>query len=87
MSNPGSPWENGLAESFFKTLKTNEVYLNDYQNIYQAKENLFKFIDEIYNQERLHSSLGYLPPSEFEAGWQKQNINKNDQAVPLTVLE
>lgn len=84
MSNLGSPWENGIAESFFKTLKTNEVYLKDYQNIYQAKENLFKFIDQIYNQERLHSSLGYLPPSEFEANWQKQNINKNDQAARLS---
>lgn len=87
MSNPGSPWQNGIAESFFKTLKTNEVYLNDYQNIYEAKQNLFKFIDEIYNQERLHSSLGYLPPSEFEEKWQKQNINNYDQATLATVLE
>jgi len=71
MSNPGSPWQNGVAESFFKTLKTNEVYLNDYQNIYEAKQNLFKFINQIYNQERLHSSLGYLPPNEFEQNWQK----------------
>ena len=66
MSNPGSPWENGIAESFFKTLKSNEVYLNDYQNIWEAKQNLFKFIDDVYNTNRLHSSLGYLPPCEFE---------------------
>ncbi len=69
MSNLGSPWENGFVESFFKTLKSNEVYLNDYQNIYEAKQNLFKFIGDIYNQERLHSSLGYLPPSEFEQNY------------------
>ncbi len=66
MSRTGSPWENGIAESFFKTLKTNEVYLNDYQNIWEAKNNLFKFIDQVYNSRRLHSSLGYLPPDEFE---------------------
>ena len=66
MSNPGSPWENGVAESFFKTLKTNEVYLHNYQNIWEAKDNLFKFINDVYNTKRLHSSLGYLPPSEFE---------------------
>ena len=87
MSNPGSPWQNGFAESFFKTLKTNEVYLNNYQNIYEAKANLFKFIDQIYNRERLHSSLGYLPPNEFEENWQKQNINNYDQAVFATVSE
>jgi transposase InsO family protein len=40
MSNLGSPWQNGRAESFFKTLKSNEVYLNEYQNIYEAKQNL-----------------------------------------------
>jgi putative transposase len=66
MSNPGSPWQNGRAESFFKTLKTNEVYLKDYQNIYEAKANLFKFIDDVYNAKRLHSSLGYISPNEFE---------------------
>ena len=66
MSSLGSPWQNGRAESFFKTLKNNEVYLNDYQNIYEAKERLFKFIDDVYNAKRLHSSLGYLPPDEFE---------------------
>lgn len=66
MSNLGSPWQNGRAESFFKTLKNNEVYLNDYQNIYEAKENLFKFINDVYNCKRLHSSLGYVPPDEFE---------------------
>ncbi len=84
MSSPGSPWQNGFAESFFKTLKSNEVYLNDYQNIYEAKQNLFKFIDQIYNQERLHSSLGYLPPSEFERNyWQEKNIKNYDQTARL----
>lgn len=66
MSNAGSPWENGIAESFFKTLKSNEVYLNDYQNIFEAKQNLFNFINDVYNSSRLHSSLEYVSPIEFE---------------------
>ena len=66
MSHKGSPWENGFAESFFKTLKTNEVYLNEYENIYDAKQNIFNFIEKVYNQKRLHSSLGYQSPEEFE---------------------
>ena len=89
MSNPGSPWENGMAESFFKTLKTNEVYLSDYQNIWEAKQNLFKFIDDVYNTRRLHSSLGYLPPCEFEELVKSstvENINNINQTELATVL-
>jgi transposase InsO family protein len=80
MSNLGSPWQNGRAESFFKTLKSNEVYLNDYQNIWEAKQNLFKFIDDVYNAKRLHSSLGYLPPNEFE---ELLKTTENIQTAPL----
>lgn len=89
MSRAGCPWENGVAESFFKTLKTNEVYLNDYQNIYEAKDNLFRFINKVYNQERLHSSLGYLPPCEFEELVKNsavENINNINQTVTAAVL-
>jgi len=73
MSRAGCPWENGFIESFFKTLKSNEVYLNDYQNIWEAKTRLFKFINDVYNQIRLHSSLGYLPPNEFEEKFQQKS--------------
>jgi len=66
MSTKGAPWENSLAESFFKTLKQEEVYLNEYADIYQAKINIFNFIKKVYNQKRLHSSLNYQPPNEFE---------------------
>lgn len=66
MSKKGSPWENGIAESFFKTLKTNEIYLNEYQNIFEAKSRIFNFLDNVYNERRLHSSIGYLPPNEYE---------------------
>jgi len=66
MSRKGSPWENGIAESFFKTLKREEVYLNEYENIEEARANISRFIEKVYNEKRLHSSLGYLPPIEFE---------------------
>jgi putative transposase len=65
----GNVYENALAESFFATLKREEVYLHDYQSFAEAAGNLERFIDEVYNHKRLHSSLGYRPPSEFEAHW------------------
>jgi transposase InsO family protein len=67
MSAVGNPYDNAKAESFFKTLKREEVYLNHYQSFRDAEENLDRFIGDVYNAKRLHSSLGYLPPIEFEA--------------------
>ena len=67
MSAPGNPYDNAKAESFFKTLKHEEVYLKEYQTLADAEANLGQFIEAVYNTKRLHSSLGYLPPAEFEA--------------------
>jgi putative transposase len=66
MSAAGNPYDNAKAESFFKTLKREEVYLNNYQTFRDAEENLDRFIGDVYNAKRLHSSLGYVPPNEFE---------------------
>lgn len=66
MSAVGNPYDNAKAESFFKTLKREEVYLNNYQTFHDAEENLGRFIGDVYNAKRLHSSLGYVPPIEFE---------------------
>lgn len=67
MSSVSNPYDNAKAESFFKTLKQEEVYLKEYESFADAEANLEEFIERVYNTKRLHSSLGYLPPAEFEA--------------------
>ncbi|HEY6408263.1 MAG TPA: IS3 family transposase [Ktedonobacteraceae bacterium] len=67
MSSVSNPYDNAKAESFFKTLKQEEVYLKEYDSFADAEANLAVFIEQVYNTKRLHSSLGYLPPAEFEA--------------------
>jgi len=67
MSKAGCPYDNAKAESFFKTLKKEEVYLSHYHNLEEARTNLGAFLDDVYNVKRLRSSLVYLPPTEFEA--------------------
>ena len=69
MSAVGTPSDNAKAESFFKTLKTEEVYLKDYQTFAEAEAHIGQFIEDVYHCKRLHSSLGYVPPTEFEAAW------------------
>jgi putative transposase len=67
MSAKGSPYSNAKIESFFKTLKQEEVYICEYRNFQEAKERIAYFLEVVYNRKRLHSALGYLPPAEFEA--------------------
>jgi putative transposase len=66
MAAKGTPRENAQAESFFRTLKYEEVYLQEYESIHEVKPSVGRFIESVYNEKRLHSSLGYRPPSEFE---------------------
>ena len=69
MSRPGNPYDNAKAESFMKTLKTEEVDGRSFKDIEDARRFIGVFIDTIYNTERLHSALGYCPPLEFETNF------------------
>ncbi|KKQ92380.1 MAG: Integrase, catalytic region [Candidatus Woesebacteria bacterium GW2011_GWA2_40_7] len=66
MSRKGNPYDNAVCESFNKTFKWDEVRLNKYNNYFEAKEAIANYIEQIYNAKRLHSSLNYRPPNEFE---------------------
>jgi transposase InsO family protein len=67
MSRTATPEDNAYIESFFKTLKREEIFFKDYKVLGDVKDNLPKFIDEVYNTKRLHSSLGYKTPLEYES--------------------
>ena len=69
MSRPGNPYDNAKAESFMKTLKTEEVDGRSFKDLKDARRSIRVFIDTIYNTERLHSALGYCPPLEFETNF------------------
>jgi putative transposase len=66
MSRKGNPWDNAACESFMKTLKYEEVHRNEYRDLAEARSEIGTFLEKVYNQKRLHSALGYLPPTEFE---------------------
>jgi len=66
MSRSGNPYDNARAESFLKTLKSEEVHLNRYRDLDHARASIRHFIEEVYNTRRLHSALGYVAPAAFE---------------------
>jgi putative transposase len=66
MSRKGNPYDNAACESFMKTLKYEEVYRNEYRDIDEVYSCMSEFLECVYNQRRLHSALGYVPPAEFE---------------------
>lgn len=66
MSRKGNPYDNAQMESFMKTLKYEEVLINEYRTLEEARQGIGHFMNLVYNQKRLHSSLGYVPPAEYE---------------------
>ena len=84
MSRKGNPWDNAACESFMKTLKYEEVHRNEYRDLADARAAIHQFLEKVYNQKRLHSALGYLPPAEFERNLTAQN-NKDAASRQLSL--
>jgi len=81
MARRGNPYDNAVCESFMKTLKDEEVYLWEYRTIEDAQRRICHFIKDVYNEKRLHSSLGYRPPNEFE----ELLVDKQKPTVPSQI--
>lgn len=74
MSRKGNPYDNAQAESFMKTLKYEEVYRSEYRDECEVRRGIKRFLEKVYNEKRLHSALGYLPPAEFERDLSKPKV-------------
>ena len=74
MADVGAAWQNGFAERLIRTIKEEEVYLSDYRDYQDAYQQIGRFLEEVYMHKRIHSSLGYLTPVEFEAKWRADQI-------------
>lgn len=74
MAEIGEAWQNGYAERLIRTIKEEEVDLSDYQDYTEALCHIGRFLDEVYMHKRIHSSLGYLTPAEFERQWLQEHV-------------
>jgi putative transposase len=72
MADLGQAWQNGYAERLIRTIKEEEVALSEYIDYGDARRQLGRFLDDVYLHKRIHSSLGYLTPAEFEAQWREE---------------
>lgn len=83
MAEVGAAWQNGYAERLMRTIKEEEVQLQEYEDYQDAYRQIGKFLDDVYMQKRIHSSLGYLTPTEFEQQWQEGPGQQEGQALGL----
>jgi transposase InsO family protein len=75
MAAVGEPRENGYAERLMRTIKEEEVDLSEYRDFADARRQLGRFLDAVYNEKRIHSALGYLTPAEFEQQWRSEQTS------------
>jgi putative transposase len=78
MAEVGAAWQNGYAERLMRTIKEEEVDLSEYENYTDAMRQIGRFLDEVYMHKRIHSSLGYLTPAEFESQWRQEQSGLPD---------
>ena len=76
MAAVGKAEENGYAERLIRTIKEEEVYLSDYRDLADARTQIGHFIEDVYMTKRIHSSLGYLTPAEFESAWRSGQVDE-----------
>src|SRR6266481_4489535 len=81
VSRLGRPYDNGNCERFFRTLKQEEINTKDYKDLEDLRLHIAEFIERYYNQKRLHSALGYLPPAEFE------RITASSEAASIAAIK
>jgi hypothetical protein len=83
MSRKENPYDNAFAESFMKTLKSEEVHLWEYRAMEDVQKRISYFIEDVYNQKRLHSAIGYRPPCEYEMLLESTPIPSQDTLITL----
>jgi putative transposase len=82
MAEVGAAWQNGYARRLMRTIKEEEVDLSDYVNYADAVRQVGRILDEVYMHKRIHASLGYLTPAEFEDQWRKeQACEQKDEVI------
>src|SRR5438552_2228704 len=77
MAEVGAAWQNGYAERLMRTIKEEEVSLSEYEDYADAMRQIGRFLDEVYMYKRIHSSLGYLTPAEFESQWRQEQADQS----------